>query len=148
MKTTLDNGPKNELTGEQGYVDDERSCFWTWDDSECAWQSRQFKGLHVKRREGKGKGKGRSKRTGRAFFGDEHEQGPSQIKRQGQGSEKKKEGTCLQSGFSVTHPMKKDMARSGNRTIGLPVIGLMNPGLQMLEGYVQSLFLHGWCQLH
>ena len=27
----LDNGPK------MGYNDDERSCFWTWDDTVCAW---------------------------------------------------------------------------------------------------------------
>ena len=47
---------KDEVTGEQGYVDDERSCFWTWDDTECAWQSRPFKGRQVKRRKGKGKG--------------------------------------------------------------------------------------------
>ena len=31
---------KDEVTSEQGYVDDERSCFWTWDDTECTWQSR------------------------------------------------------------------------------------------------------------
>ena len=24
----------DEVTGEHGYVDDERSCFWTWDDTE------------------------------------------------------------------------------------------------------------------
>ena len=30
---------KDEVTGEQSYVDDERSCFWTWDDTECVWQS-------------------------------------------------------------------------------------------------------------
>ena len=41
------------VTGEQGYIDDERSCFWTWDDTECAWQSRPFKGHQVKRRKGK-----------------------------------------------------------------------------------------------
>ena len=35
---------KDEVTGEQGYVDDERSCFWTWDDTECVWQSRLYKG--------------------------------------------------------------------------------------------------------
>ena len=35
---------KDEVTGEQGYIDDERSCFWTWDDTECARQSRPFKG--------------------------------------------------------------------------------------------------------
>ena len=40
--------------------------------------------------------------------------------------------------------MKKDRARSGNQTIGLPVIGLMIPGLQMLGGSAQSLILHGW----
>ena len=48
----------DEVTGEQGYIDDERSCFWTWDDTECAWQSRPFKGRQVKRRKRKGKGKG------------------------------------------------------------------------------------------
>ena len=34
------------------------------------------------------------------------------------------------------HPMRKDMARPGNQTIGLPVTGLMIPGLQMLGGSV------------
>ena len=48
---------KDEVTGEQSYVDDERSCFWTWDDTGCAWQSIPFKGRHVKRRKGKGKEK-------------------------------------------------------------------------------------------
>ena len=54
----------DEVTGEQGYIDDERSCFWTWDVNEYAWQSRPFKGRQVKRRQGqgKGKGKGRSKK--------------------------------------------------------------------------------------
>ena len=51
--------PTDEVTGEQGYIDDERSCFWTWDDTEYAWQSRPFKGRQVKRRKGKGKGKGK-----------------------------------------------------------------------------------------
>ena len=69
---------QDEATGEQGYIDDERSCFWTWDDNEYAWQSRPFKGRQVKRRKGKGKGKGkgRSEITGRAFFGDEQAQDP------------------------------------------------------------------------
>ena len=55
-----------------------RDHVWTWDHTECAWQSRPFKGRQVKRREGKGKGKGkgRPKRTGRAFFGDEQAQDP------------------------------------------------------------------------
>ena len=56
---------KDEVTGEQGYVDDERSSFWTWDDTECVWQSRPCKGRQMRRRkgQGKGKGKGQSKRT-------------------------------------------------------------------------------------
>ena len=55
----------DEVTGEQGYIDDEKSCFWTWDDIEYAWQSRPFNGRRVRRRKGKckGKGKGRSERT-------------------------------------------------------------------------------------
>ena len=71
-------GQKDEVSGEQGHVDDERSCFWTWEATECAWQSRPFKGRQVKTRKGKGKGKGkgRSKTTGRAFFGDEQVQDP------------------------------------------------------------------------
>ena len=62
----------DEATGEQGYIDDERSCFWTWDDNEHAWQSRPFKGRQVKRRKGKGKrkGKGGFKGTGGAFLGE------------------------------------------------------------------------------
>ena len=55
-----DNGQwaTDEVTGEQGYVDDETSCFWTWDDIEYAWQSRPLNGRRVRRRKGKGKGKG------------------------------------------------------------------------------------------
>ena len=67
---------KDEVTGKQGYVHGERSCFLTWEDTECAWQSRPFKGRQVKRRRGKGKGKhkGKSKRSGRAFLNEEQAQ--------------------------------------------------------------------------
>ena len=53
------------MTGEQGYVYDERSCFWTWDDAEGVWQSRQYKSRQLKRRKGKRNGnhKGISKRA-------------------------------------------------------------------------------------
>ena len=37
----------------EGYIVDERSCFWTWDDNEYAWQSRPLKGRLVKRINGK-----------------------------------------------------------------------------------------------
>ena len=33
----------DEETGEQGYVDDEGSCFWTWYNNECAWKSRRVR---------------------------------------------------------------------------------------------------------
>ena len=64
-------GAKDEVIGEQGYVDDERSCFWTSYDTEGVWQSRPYKGRQLKRREGTGNGKhkGISKRSGRAFLG-------------------------------------------------------------------------------
>ena len=73
-----DFGPwaTDEVAGEQGYIDDKRSCFWIWDDTECAWHSRPFKGRQRRRGKGKGKGEGRFKRTRRAFFGDEHVQDP------------------------------------------------------------------------
>ena len=50
LKTDLGQWAKDEVTGEQGYIDDDRSCFWTWDDTECALQSKPFKGRQVKRR--------------------------------------------------------------------------------------------------
>ena len=46
------------------------------------------------------------------------------------------------------HPVTKDVVMPGNQTIGLPVIGLMIPGLQILGGSVQSFILHGCWQLH
>ena len=39
----------DEVTGEQGYIDDER-IIQTCDDTECAWQSRPFKDRKVQRR--------------------------------------------------------------------------------------------------
>ena len=35
LKTTLKQWAKDQVTGERSYVDDETSCFWTWDDTEC-----------------------------------------------------------------------------------------------------------------
>ena len=137
---------------------------------------------------GQGKGKGRSKRTRRAFFGDEWRSEEDQF---GGPTERKARRACQNSMMASVrvvfarisptmvqartfpktkaeerikkekangelifnpdprpqkHQMKKDMARPGNQTIGLPVIGLMIPGLQMLGGSVQCLFLHGWWQ--
>ena len=63
----------DESTGEQGFFDDERSCFWKYDDNEYVWQSRKFQDRQVRRRKGKGKGKGKGgfKRIGNAYFGEE-----------------------------------------------------------------------------
>ena len=176
---------KDEVPGEQGYVDDERSCFWTWDDTECAWQSRQFKGRQVKRRRGKGKGKkakddpkgpeehalvmnkrkisnGGKKKT--QFGGPKERKArracqkammffhmggfrPYQTKVQARTPTKtkaeerikkekaRKELFLNPDSQPQKHLMNKDMARPGNQTIGLPVIGLTIP-----EG--------GWWQPH
>ena len=44
VEDDFDQWATDKVTGEQGHIDDERSCFWTWDDTECAWQSRPIKG--------------------------------------------------------------------------------------------------------
>ena len=44
------------------------------------------------------------------------------------------------------HPVKKDIAMSGNWTIGIPAIGLTSPQLQLLGGLARELILHGWHQ--
>ena len=48
-------GPSMNSPGEHGCVDDERSCFWTWDANEYVWQSRPFKGRQGRIRLGKEK---------------------------------------------------------------------------------------------
>ena len=59
--------------------------------------------------------------------------------------EKAKKELILNPDFQpLKHPMKKDMAMSGNRTAGLPAIGLTSPGLQLLGGSARKLTLHGW----
>ena len=65
----------DEATGEQGYIDDERSCFRTWDDNEHVWQSRKFQDRQVKGKKGKEKtkGKGGFKGVG-AYLGEEQTQ--------------------------------------------------------------------------
>ena len=45
----------DEVTGEQGYIDDERSSFWTWDDNEYAWQSIPLKAGRWKQEKDKAK---------------------------------------------------------------------------------------------
>ena len=62
--------PTDEVTGEQGYVDDEG--VWTWDNNKYDWQSRPFGSRKLKKRsKGKGKNKGWSRGTRRAFLGEE-----------------------------------------------------------------------------
>ena len=40
----------DEVTGEQGDVDDEGSCFWTWDNNEYAWRSRSCRARKLKKK--------------------------------------------------------------------------------------------------
>ena len=42
----------------------------------------------------------------------------------------------------LKHPMK-NVAMPGNRTTGLPAIGLTSPGLQLLGGFSRKPVLHG-----
>ena len=58
----------------------------------------------------------------------------------------KKEPVLNPDSQPLKHLMKKYMARPGNQTIGLPVIELTTPGLQILGGSAQGLILHGWWQ--
>ena len=44
----------------------------------------------------------------------------------------------------LKHPMRKDMAMSGNRMSGLPAIGLTILGLQLLDGLARQLRLRAW----
>ena len=78
LKTKMDNSPSTKYLGEQGYIDDKGSCFWTYNDNECVWQSRQFKDRQLKKGKckGKGKGKGGPKGKGRAFLDEEQAQDP------------------------------------------------------------------------
>ena len=73
-KTMLMNMDKRLPTGEQGFFDDERSCFFTWDDNEHAWH---FKIVTLKEEKAKEKAKvdwGRLKSIGNAYLGEEQTQ--------------------------------------------------------------------------
>ena len=174
---------KDEVTGEQGYGDDERSCVWTSDDTECAWASRPFKCRQVKRRKGKGRDDPEgldehslvmSKRKilnggkKRSEFGGPKERkarmacqkammastrvvlaltSPTKVQartfpkakaEERIKKEKVKKEFFLNPEFSASETMKKDLARPGNQTIGLPVTGLMIPGRQRLGGSAQA----------
>ena len=163
----------DEVTGEQGYIDNERSCFWTWDDNEYAWQSRPLKGRQVKRRNGKGKADPRGPeehslaKNKHKILNVRHKRtllgGPKERKARKAGqkatkafgrvafvltsqitvqarttprtktkertkNEKVRKEFILDLDFQpLKHPMKKDMAMFGNRTTGLPAIGLTIP---------------------
>ena len=44
----------------------------------------------------------------------------------------------------LKNPIRKNMAMPGNRTTGLPAVGLTNPGIQLRCGFARKLILHGW----
>ena len=68
----------DEATGEKGYIDDERSCFWTWTTTSMLGSPVSSKVAKLKRRKGKGEGKGKGgfKGTGKTHFGEEQAQDP------------------------------------------------------------------------
>ena len=45
----------DEVTGEQGYVDDKHLCFWSSDNTQSTWKSRPFKSGSLKKRQVEGK---------------------------------------------------------------------------------------------
>ena len=49
------NSATDAVTGEQGYVDDKHSCFWSQDDNKSTWKSRPFKSRLLERRKEEGK---------------------------------------------------------------------------------------------
>ena len=117
---------KDEVTGEQSYVDDGRSCFWTWDDTECAWQSRPFKERQVKKKkEGKRKRQRTIQNDRNSLFSDEQEQDPewwseedfawwSKGRKGKKGLSKGNDG-FQKVGFALTSP-KKVQARTFTKT--------------------------------
>ena len=149
----------DEATGEQVHIDDGRSCFWTWDDNEHAWQSSQFKSREAKRRKGKGKrkGKGGLKRTGKAHLAKNKHRtlnggrkkivfGGPRVKKSRKGSSKSNEGS-QKGGFRTYQPEKgivnefnphkgrgKDQKRKGKEG-AYPQSGLSTSETPGEEGY-------------
>ena len=131
---------KNEVTGEQGYIDDERSCFWTWDDNEypewrglCLVVQRKERQLRLGGTGNDGFEEGGFRLCQPDKGAKDYTQNKGKVKDQkgkGQGRSLSSIRTC-----SLRNPMKKDMAMPGNRTTGLPAMGLTSPGLQLLGGF-------------
>ena len=153
---------KDEVTGEQGYDDDERSCFWTWDDTWVCLASQTIQGPPGEKKRRKKK----RKRQRTILKGlEEHsvEMNRYKIPNGGQkrsllgGPKERQARKACQKAMKVyrrvvgkdflpnrsrgkdqtgkrqrrtnldsqphKHPIKKDVARPGNQTIGLPVFG-------------------------
>ena len=118
----------DEATGEKVFFDDERSCFWAWDDNEHGWQSSQFKSREAKRRKGKGKGKGRTtflkvnsvpliQKRVQIMNNTTRTKEEAKIRK-----EKARKVLVLNQDFqNQKHTVKKDLVISGNLTIGIPV---------------------------
>ena len=72
----------DQVTGEQGYIDDERSCFWTLDNNEYTWQSRPFKSRQVRKKKAKEKAKVDIKKKEHSLVKNKHRTlngGPKKI---------------------------------------------------------------------
>ena len=152
------------MTCEHSYVDDERSCFWTWDDTEGVWQSRSSKGRQLKRKRICGQkktllddSKDVRARSQKAFIAikrvvfvlSSHIKVQARIiprtkARESSKKEKAKKKLILDLYFQpLKHLKKKDIAIPGNLMTGHPVSGLMILGLQLQDGMARKLTLLG-----
>ena len=86
----------DEVTGEQGYIDDEGSCFRTWDNDEYAWRSRSFRTRKLKKK-WRAERKGGDRGTRRTFLGEEAQDPESLPEEDGVWWSKRKRG---KKGFS------------------------------------------------
>ena len=124
----MDNGLLTKQLVKKVFFDDERSCFWAWDDNEHGWQSSQFKSREAKRRKGKGKGKGRTtflkvnsvpliQKRVQIMNNTTRTKEEAKIRK-----EKARKVLVLNQDFqNQKHTVKKDLVISGNLTIGIPV---------------------------
>ena len=129
-----------------------------WQEEDLVWWCKRKKGKKGLSKGNDGFHKGTEKfsnlparqrcRVGLSVPGTKHRQRKGSKRKRPSLVVQRRQEPILNPDFQLQKlPMKKDMARSRNQTIGLPVTGLMIPGLQMLGGSAQRLFLHGWWQL-
>ena len=134
-------GTRRAFLGEEPAQDPE----W-WSEEDCAWWSKGKRGK-------KGFSKGNEGFWKSRFRTYQPEKVQAMISTRAKAEARtKKERVRKVLIFSpafqlLKHPVKKKMAIPGNQTIGIPDL-LTTPPVQLLDGLVRELVLHGWRQLH